>query len=103
MPKDTEYLLQFKIIVYRKEICFIDSEGFWVTKWGTRHSLKFIVPKKHIPIYTSHPVAISEYYGRIHLLQDTLFIKNNRKKQLNREVAFKTKPLPKKETKTKSK
>ena len=101
-PKDTEYMLQYKIIVYRHNICYIDEDGIWNTLWDTGHKAKFIVPHGHTPVSASHPVVISEYYGRTHLLQDPLFIIGNKKKYLYRMLIFKTKPVPQRETKDQS-
>ena len=97
VAEDTRILLQSTIVVYSKEFCYINDDGLWVTQWPTSFSSKFITPKGHIPVFTSHPVVISEHYGLLHLSQDISSIKNNDKSRFYRKLIFKTKPLPKKE------
>ncbi len=103
LAKDSKFLIQAKFTVYDDDLCYVNDDGLWVAKWRTGYECKYIVPIGHIPVFTSLPVTLSEYYGRIHLLQNPLFIQGNNKTRYTRTLVFKTKPLPKKETKTKSK
>ena len=95
LAKDTKFLLQSKFVSYNNKLCYVNDDGLWVTKWFTNYECKFIAPKGHIPVFTSLPVMVSESYGRIQLLQDPFFIKNNNKKTYRRTLVFKTKILQK--------
>ncbi|MCK5564474.1 MAG: hypothetical protein KAJ07_04455 [Planctomycetes bacterium] len=103
LAKNTKFSIQAKYAVFDNDLCYVNDDGLWVAKWLTSYACKFIAPRGHIPVFTSLPVMVSEYYGRIHLLQGPLFIKNNNKALYRRTLVFKTKSLPTKETKTKSK
>lgn len=94
LAEDTYFLIQAKFVVYDKDLCYINDDGLWVTKWLTSYKCKFIAPTGHIPVFTSLPVMVSESYGRIQLLQDPLFIQKNNKTLYRRKLVFKTKPLP---------
>jgi len=94
--EDAKFLIQSKLVVYNSDLCYINEDSLWVTKWLTSYKCDFIAPKGHIPVFTSLPVTISEYYGRIQLSQDPLFIENNNKTLYRRTLVFKTKVLPEK-------
>jgi hypothetical protein len=94
LAKDTKFLIQAKFVVYDKDLCYINDDGLWVTKWLTSYKCSLIAPRGHIPVFTSLPVMVSESYGRTQLLQDPLFIQKNNETRYRRKLVFKTKPLP---------
>ncbi len=97
LDKKTKLLIQTKFAIFDDDLCYINDDGLWVSKWLTSYPCTLIAPIDHTIAFTSLPVTASQHYGRTHLLQDPLFIKNNTKTKYRRTLTFKTKPLPKKE------
>jgi hypothetical protein len=86
-----KYALEIKTIIYNRPNCYDDKTGRWICEYSTQHNVTFLVPKGHIPVFSSHPVRIFEDGGKLCLQTDT---GPAEKEQV---FVFKTEPPPKQE------
>ena len=94
IPQGGHYILEYRVILYNEEDCFIDKDGRWLFQYETTHDAFFVLPKGHAVVYSNFPVLIYEKRGRT-VLQNKVQIDSKSKKKLKRKLIFKTYVLKK--------
>lgn len=54
------YLIEYRLILYRKTDCRLDKNGRWTIRYTTARDALFVVPRHHRVVYCNHPVLIYE-------------------------------------------
>lgn len=66
IPQGQHYILEYRIILYNMENCYVDPEGRWVFQYETTHSeILFILPKGHAIVNSNFPALIYEKGDRV--------------------------------------
>ncbi len=94
IPQGGHYILEYKVILYNEEDCFIDKDGRWRFQYETAHDAFFVLPKGHAVVYSNFPVLIYEKRGRT-VLQNKVQTDSKSKKKVRRKLIFKTHVLKK--------
>ena len=69
LPEKSVYTLEYKVILYNKNDCYVDEDGRWVFRYSTGHDAFFVLPKNHVVVFADFPVVIFEQQGRTVLVQ----------------------------------
>ena len=69
IPEGGNYILEYKVILYNKADCYIDTDGRWLFEYVTGHDAFFILPAGQAVVYANYPVLVYEKAGRTVLQQ----------------------------------
>mgnify|MGYP006300983337 FL=1 len=93
IPEGGNYILVYKVILYNKDDCYIDSDGRWLFQYSTGHDAFFILPEGHAVVYANYPVLVYEKASRTVLQQKPMTDDND--DYSYRKLIFKTREFKK--------